>query len=503
VLSELTQEGHVYYPEDALVKRAGDILKVDAEVVEEALEELRREKDVVREEIGHNENKKAVYLGPFYIAEVGIAEHMKNLVATRSNVRPIKAEKAIEWVQEKLGIKLAKKQQEAVDLAARSKVLIITGGPGTGKTTIILAILRIFQQLGLRVLLAAPTGRAAKRMNETTGWEAKTLHRLLEYSPKEERFKRSEDDPLEGDMIIIDEASMVDTLLMYHLLKAIPRHAHLILVGDVDQLPSVGPGNVLRDIIDSGTFTVVRLNEIFRQAQESTIVVNAHRVNQGQFPILKGDFPDKSVDFHFLEEADPEEALTKILSLCGEEIPRHFGFHPIRNIQVITPMHRGTVGVTSLNAELQKKLNPQTFGITLGSRTLRLGDKVMQITNNYDKDVFNGDIGWISRIDHENQEVVIDFDGRLINYEYSDLDEVMLAYAISVHKSQGSEYPVVVMPVSTQHYLLLQRNLMYTAITRARKLVVLIGTKKALTIAIRNNKQQLRYTYLAARLRER
>jgi len=501
VLSELTQEGHVYYPEDALVKRAGDILKVDAEVVEEALEELRREKDVVREEIGHNEGKKAVYLGPFYIAEIGIAEQMKNLVATRSNVRPIKAEKAIEWVQEKLGIELAKKQQEAVDLAARSKVLIITGGPGTGKTTIILAILRIFQQLGLRVLLAAPTGRAAKRMNETTGWEAKTLHRLLEYSPKEERFKRSEDDPLEGDMIIIDEASMVDTLLMYHLLKAIPRHAHLILVGDVDQLPSVGPGNVLRDIIDSGTFTVVRLNEIFRQAQESTIVVNAHRVNHGQFPILKGDFPDKSVDFHFLEEADPEEALTKILSLCGEEIPRHFGFHPIRNIQVITPMHRGTVGVTSLNAELQKKLNPQTFGITLGSRTLRLGDKVMQITNNYDKDVFNGDIGWISRIDHENQEVVIDFDGRLINYEYSDLDEVMLAYAISVHKSQGSEYPVVVMPVSTQHYLLLQRNLMYTAITRARKLVVLIGTKKALTIAIRNNKQQLRYTYLAQRLK--
>jgi exodeoxyribonuclease V alpha subunit len=273
------------------------------------------------------------------------------------------------------------------------------------------------------------------------------------------------------------------------------------LVGDVDQLPSVGPGNVLRDIIDSGTFTVVRLNEIFRQSQESTIVVNAHRVNQGQFPILKGDFPDKSLDFHFLEEADPERALPKILSLCGEEIPRHFGFHPIRDIQVITPMHRGTVGVTSLNAELQKKLNPQTFGITLGSRILKQGDKVMQITNNYDRDVFNGDIGWISRIDQENQEVVIDFDGRLINYEYSDLDEVILAYAISVHKSQGSEYPVVVMPVSTQHYLLLQRNLMYTAITRARRLVVLIGTKKALTIAIRNNKQQLRYTYLAHRLR--
>jgi exodeoxyribonuclease V alpha subunit len=243
------------------------------------------------------------------------------------------------------------------------------------------------------------------------------------------------------------------------------------------------------------------LNEIFRQAQESTIVVNAHRVNQGQFPILKGDFPDKSLDFYFLEEADSERALPKILSLCGEEIPRHFGFHPIRDIQVISPMHRGTVGVTSLNAELQEKLNPQTSGITLGSRTLKLGDKVMQITNNYDKDVFNGDIGWISRIDHENQEVVIDFDGRLINYEYSDLDEVMLAYAISVHKSQGSEYSVVVMPVSTQHYLLLQRNLLYTAITRARRLVVLIGTKKALTIAIRNNKQQLRYTYLAQRLR--
>ena len=503
VLSQLTQEGHVYYPEDALVKKAGDILKVDHEVVTEALQELQREKEIVREEIEDVDNKRGVYLGPFYIAEVGIAEQMKSLVATRSNVRPIKAEKAIEWVQEKLGIELAQKQQEAIDLAARTKVLVITGGPGTGKTTIILAILRIFQQLGLTVLLAAPTGRAAKRMNETTGWKAKTLHRLLEYSPKEERFKRNEDDPLEGDMVIIDEASMVDTLLMYHLLKAIPRHAHLILVGDVDQLPSVGPGNVLRDIIDSGVFTVVRLSEIFRQAHESTIVINAHRVNQGKFPMIKGDFPDKSLDFHFLEEADPERALQKILYLCGEEIPNYFGFHPIRDVQVITPMHRGTIGVTSLNTELQKKLNPQPSGITLGSRTLKLGDKVMQIRNNYDRDVFNGDIGWISRIDHENQEVVIDFDGRLINYEYSDLDEVILAYAISVHKSQGSEYPVVVMPVSTQHYLLLQRNLMYTAITRARRLVVLIGTKKALTIAIRNNKQQLRYTYLAHRLRER
>ncbi len=301
-------------------------------------------------------------------------------------------------------------------------------------------------------------------------------------------------------MVIIDEASMIDTLLMYHLLKAISPQAHLILVGDVDQLPSVGPGNVLRDIINSNTFTVVRLTEIFRQAQESMIVVNAHRVNQGEFPMLKETDRKEATDFYFIQEEEPEKILDQVLTLCAERIPRRFGFHSIRDIQVLTPMHRGTIGASNLNIELQNKLNPSQSLITHGSRTFKLGDKVMQITNNYDKEVFNGDIGWVSRIDQEDKEVTIDFDGKSIAYDYSDLDEVVLAYAISVHKFQGSEYPAVIFPVTTQHYVLLQRNLIYTGITRAKKLVVLIGTKKALAIAIRNNKPQLRYTHLSKRL---
>ena len=294
---------------------------------------------------------------------------------------------------------------------------------------------------------------------------------------------------------------MVDTLLMYHLLKAIPSQAHLILVGDVDQLPSVGPGNVLRDTIDSAIFTVVRLTEIFRQAQESMIVVNAHRVNQGEFPILKEIEGRESSDFYFIEEEDPEKILNKIITLCSERIPQRFGFHPVRDIQVLTPMHKGLIGVSNLNLELQKRLNPDAFGITFGSRHLKLGDKVMQIVNNYDKDVFNGDMGRITKVDQEDRELTVDFDGRLVTYNFSELDEIVLSYAISIHKSQGSEYPAVIMAVSTQHFLLLQRNLIYTGITRARKLVVLIGTQKALAIAIRNNKPQLRFTHLSERLR--
>ena len=293
---------------------------------------------------------------------------------------------------------------------------------------------------------------------------------------------------------------MIDTLLMYHLLKAIPPQAHLILVGDVDQLPSVGPGNILRDIINSRVFTVVRLTEIYRQAQESMIIVNAHRVNRGDFPLLQEAGRKEITDFYFIQEEDPEKILEKIINLCAERIPQRFGFHAIKDIQVLTPMHRGVIGATNLNIELQKQLNPDQPGIPHGSRTFKLGDKVMQITNDYEKEVFNGDIGWVSRIDQEDREVTIDFDGRLIPYDYSELDEVVLAYAISVHKSQGSEYPVVIIPVTTQHYVLLQRNLIYTGVTRARKLVVLIGTKKALAIAIRNNKPELRYTFLSERL---
>jgi exodeoxyribonuclease V alpha subunit len=500
VLNQLTEEGHVYYPETSLIRKAKEILHVDEEIIILAVRELTKEKELFLEDLDPEDHHRAVFLAPFYVAETGVAQRLINLKESPSNIRPIDPEKAIEWVQQKLNIELAQRQEEAVLLAATSKVLIITGGPGTGKTTIITAILRIFQQLKLRILLAAPTGRAAKRMNEATGWEAKTIHRLLEYSPHKGDFKRDQDDPLEADVVIIDEASMVDTLLMYHLLKAIPSHAHLILVGDVDQLPSVGPGNVLKDIIRSGKFTVVRLSEIFRQARESMIVVNAHKVNQGELPVLKEiDKPEKT-DFQFIQEDDPEKILQNILDLCSERIPRDFRFHPLREIQVLTPMHKGTIGVANLNIELQKRLNPGPPGITRGAWNFRVGDKVMQIVNNYDKDVFNGDIGWISKIDPEEREVTIDFDGRLAPYDYADLDEVVLAYAVSVHKSQGSEYPVVILPVVTQHYMLLQRNLIYTGITRAKKLVVMIGTKKALAIAIRNNKPQRRYTLLSERL---
>jgi exodeoxyribonuclease V alpha subunit len=500
VLNQLTEEGHVYYPEVQLIHKAKEILHVDEDVIFQAVGELSREKELFLEDLDSEDNLKAVFPVPLYVAESGVARRLMDLKESPSNIRPIHPEKAIKWVEQKLNIELAEKQEEAVLLAATSKVLIITGGPGTGKTTIITAILRIFQELKLRILLAAPTGRAAKRMHEATGCEAKTIHRLLEYSPHRGGFKKDETDPLEADVAIIDEASMVDTLLMYHLLKALPSHAHLILVGDIDQLPSVGPGNVLKDIIKSGRFTVVTLAEIFRQAQESMIVVNAHKVNEGQFPVLKEmDKPEKT-DFQFIQEEEPEEILQTILDLCSERIPRQFGFHPLREIQVLAPMHKGLIGVANLNVELQKKLNPGHSGISHGAWNFRLGDKVMQTVNNYDKDVFNGDIGWISKIEPEQREVAIDFDGRIVPYDYSDLDEVILAYAVSVHKSQGSEYPVVILPVSTQHYLLLQRNLIYTGITRAKKLVVMIGTKKALAIAIRNNKPQRRYTLLSERL---
>ena len=500
VLNQLTEDGHVYYPEDQLIHKAREILHVDEEVISQAVRELSKEKEIFLENLDPEGNLKAAYPAPLYTAETGVAQRLINLKESPSNIRPIHPEKAIEWVQQKLSIELAQGQEKAVLQAATSKVLIITGGPGTGKTTIITAVLRIFQQLRLRILLAAPTGRAAKRMNEATGWEAKTIHRLLEYSLHKGGFKKDQDNLLDADVVIIDEASMIDTLLMYHLLKAIPPHAHLILVGDVDQLPSVGPGNVLKDIIKSGRFTVVMLSEIFRQAQESMIVVNAHKINEGQLPVLGEIDKRQEADFQFIQEENPEKILQMILDLCSERIPTEFRYHPLREIQVLTPMHKGTIGVTNLNIELQKRLNPGTSGISRGTWNFGLGDKVMQIVNNYDKDVFNGDIGWISKIDAEEKEVTIDFDGRAVLYDYSELDEIVLAYAVSVHKSQGSEYPVVILPVVTQHYLLLQRNLIYTGITRAKKRVVLIGTKKALAIAIRNNKPQRRYTFLSERL---
>jgi len=493
VLQQFAANGHVYYPHDELVEECREILDISESTIAGAIAAIADRKMIIVE-------GDAVYLTELYRAEKGIAEHLRALSKEQRRLFMIDRDKAIDMVQNDLRITLAANQARAICESLEAKVLVITGGPGTGKTTIIRAIIRLNELSAMRILLAAPTGRAAKRMAEATGHEAKTIHRLLEFSPKNDNsFKRNETNPLEADLIVIDETSMVDTVLMHHLLKAVPKEATLILVGDVDQLPSVGAGNVLRDIIDSRQVPCVRLNEIFRQAQESLIIVNAHNINKGEFPVTEAE-KNNPHDFYFIQQEEPEKVLEKILELCSKKIPEKFGFDPVNDIQVLTPMHRGVVGASNLNAELQKHLNPSTDELHRGGRVFKVRDKVMQIRNNYDKEVFNGDIGRISVIHREDQEVIVDFEGKTVPYDFADLDELILAYAISVHKSQGSEYPVIIMPILTQHYMLLQRNLLYTAVTRGKKLVILIGTKKALGIALRNNKPQERYTKLKERL---
>ena len=505
VLNQLADEGHVYYPYEPLVQKCQEILGVDQKVIIKAMSVIAESRMIVIDDLKRDvdnfrENNKAVYLAKFYLSETSIVTHMKTLIHTPKSIRNIDLDKALKWVQRQLPITLAEKQLEAIKCAVENKVMIITGGPGTGKTTIINAILKIFSRINVKIMLAAPTGRAAKRMSEATGHEAKTIHRMLEYSIQKGGFQKNERSPLNCDLMIIDEASMIDTILMHHLLKAIPPGATFILVGDVNQLPSVGAGNVLKDIIASGEMQIVELNEIFRQAKESLIIVNAHRINNGLLPSFKS-FEQKLDDFYFIEQEDPEEVLRIILELTKERIPRRFGFDPVDDIQVLTPMHKGIVGAGNLNMELQNVLNPVKDGVIRGGRNFRVHDKVMQVKNNYDKDVFNGDIGRITRIDPINQEVAISFDERDVPYDYTDLDEIILAYAVSVHKSQGSEYPAVVMPILTQHFVLLQRNLVYTAVTRGRNLVVMVGTMKALAIGVKNDKTKNRYTYLRHRLR--
>lgn len=503
VLNQLADEGHVYYPYEQLIEKCLEVLGVDRELIIKALAALDLQNRIVIEDFEAPEilggSDKAVYLTQFHVAEAGIAARLKALINAPKSVRRIDTEKAIEWVQKQLSINLAEKQIEAVKCAAENKVMVITGGPGTGKTTIINAILKIFSKLQGEAMLAAPTGRAAKRMSEATRYEAKTVHRMLEYSVQKGGFQKNEGNPLECDLLIIDEASMMDTILMYHLLKAVPPNATFILVGDVNQLPSVGAGNVLKDIIGSGAVSVVELNEIFRQARESLIVVNAHKINSGMMPSLKPS-GRKADDFYFIEQEDPEEVLKTILDLVTGRLPRSFGFDPVDDIQVLTPMHKGIVGAANLNAQLQKELNPSGEEVPRANRSFRIRDKVMQIKNNYDKEVFNGDIGRITRIDRENREVIISFDGRDVSYDFSELEETVLAYAVSVHKSQGSEYKSVIMPVLTQHYVLLQRNLIYTGVTRGRELVVLVGTRKALAIGVNNDKTRKRYSHLKDRL---
>ena len=505
VLHGLAEDGHVYYPYGELARKCSATLEIEEKDIPASLASLAAQNKII---IGDHEALPAtpVYLYAFYASEKGITDKMKEIISCPRQLKLVDIEDVAAWVQGDLGITLSARQSEAVKASVNSKVLVITGGPGTGKTTIINAIVRIYSKMRLKVLLAAPTGRAAKRITETTGREAKTIHRLLEYSPGgpsgENGFKRNETNPLEADLVVVDEVSMVDTLLMYHFLKALPTGVTLVLVGDIDQLPSVGPGNVLKDIIDAGRFQVVRLNEIFRQSRRSMIIVNAHRINSGEMP-LTAHSEETQRDFYFIVLEEPEKVLQKVISLCKEGLASRFGYNPLDDIQVLTPMHRGTVGVANLNTELQKALNPSGEELVRGGRLFKTGDKVMQIRNNYDKDVYNGDIGRVAAIDNETQELKVNYDGRAIAYDFSELDEIVLAYAISVHKSQGSEYPVVIMPVLTQHYMLLQRNLLYTGVTRGKRLVILIGTKKALAIAVRNNKPQERYTLLKERLKSK
>jgi exodeoxyribonuclease V alpha subunit len=499
VLNKTAEDGHVFYPYDKLLEKASEMLEVEPFQVADALGHMASAKRVVIETGKEAETgDAAVYLSKYYTCETAIAFLLLRLLHSSKAFRSIDTERAISWVQEKLSFRLAQRQAEAVSNACSHKVMVITGGPGTGKTTIIRAVLKIFHRLSLSILMAAPTGRAAKQMSEATGYPASTIHRMLSFNAKSGGFQKNENSPIDCDILIVDETSMIDTVLMYHLLKALRPEATLILVGDVNQLPSVGAGSVLEDIITSGVVPVVRLIEIFRQARQSRIVVNAHRINNGYMP--KTDDSEQNTDFFFIEKEAPEDVLSIILSMAESRIPKAFGFDPVADIQVLSPMHKGVVGAANLNRELQGRLNPGKEGVEIGSTRFCVDDKVMQIRNNYDKGVFNGDTGRIIHVDDENREMAVDFDGRRIPYDFTEADELMLAYAVSVHKSQGSEYPVVIVPVVTQHYILLQRNLIYTAVTRGRCLVVLVGTKKALAIAIKNDRTQHRYTRLSFRL---
>ena len=491
-LTEAMGDGHCGLPRADLTGLAEKLLEVPALLIESAMLEELAEGTVTADRLG---DADCIFLTGLYQAERGIAEHLKRI---RSGPLPwpeIDADKALPWIEQKTGLKLAASQADATRIALKSKVMVITGGPGVGKTTIVNSILRILAAKAVRLLLCAPTGRAAKRMTEATGMEAKTIHRMLEFDPKGFGFKRNDESPLDCDLLVVDESSMVDVLLMQSLLKAVPSAAALLIVGDIDQLPSVGPGQVLADIIGSGAVPVVRLTEVFRQAAQSKIIATAHSINAGNMPDLAP--PDGDADFYFVPAADPEQAVQRIVELVSRRIPRRFGLDPIKDIQVLCPMNRGGVGARSLNIELQAALNPagekkvDRFGWTFAP-----GDKVMQIENDYDKDVYNGDIGMIEDVDINEGEVAVDFDGRTVTFAFGELDTLVLAYAVTIHKSQGSEYPAVVIPVMTQHYAMLQRNLIYTGVTRGKKLVVLVGQKKAVAIAVKNVSGRRRWSKL-------
>ncbi|MGD8847993.1 MAG: ATP-dependent RecD-like DNA helicase [Desulfobacteraceae bacterium] len=507
VLHQLAEEGHLFFPYEALITKSQSILRSPREPIIAAVDVLCAEKKIVMEDLENGNHKEpsgqqAVYLSRYYQCEKFTAEQLHRLMGAPRSPSVTDTRQAVQWIQKRFKLELASKQQHAIAKALTSKVLVITGGPGTGKTTIVRAITRVYEHLHARLLLAAPTGRAAKRLSESAGRPAKTIHRLLEYNPSQGGFQKNQYTPLDVDLLVVDEASMIDAVLMYHLLKAVPATTTLILVGDVNQLPSVGPGNVLKDILASRSVPQVTLSEIFRQARNSHIIMNAHRINAGKMPRLEAVPADDPCDFYFITQKDPEKILSTILTLAGQRIPRRFGFDTVDDIQVLTPMHRGVVGSENLNRQLQQTLNPQDAHIARGDQRFGLYDKVMQIRNNYEKNVFNGDIGRIAVIDPKTKTASIRFDDRTLVYDFTEMDELVLAYAISVHKSQGSEYPAVIIPVTTAHYLLLQRNLIYTGITRAKQLVVLVGTPQAMAMAVKNNTPHKRHTRLAHRLRQ-
>lgn len=510
-LSNLADEGHVFAYQEQLIAKAAELLEAEESSIVMTLDQMIADKDLICETVDYKTDQaemKAIYLPAFYYAEAGVAGKLKRLAQSPATDRLWHAlmdarQKTgneslsidVGKIQEKVDMKYDEIQADAIRKAAVSKVMVLTGGPGTGKTTTTQGIIAAYRSFGLKILLAAPTGRAAKRMTEATGLEAKTIHRLLECKPPE-GYQKNEDNPLDGDVLIIDECSMIDMILMNALLKAIPEGMRLILVGDIDQLPSVGAGNVLRDIIDSGVFPVVRLTRIFRQAQSSRIIMNAHAINEGKFPDISNG---KNTDFFYIEKEDPEEAVQEIVRIVKNNLPRYYKT-PWNHIQVLTPMQKGIVGAANLNLALQEALNPQGDGLRRGGYLFRTGDKVMQIRNNYEKEIFNGDIGTVESVDLQERTLKVNFDQHIIEYEASELDELVHAYATTIHKAQGSEYPIVVMPVLMNHYVMLQRNLIYTGITRAKKVLVIVGTRKALSYAVRNVTVTKRNTFLKERL---
>jgi exodeoxyribonuclease V alpha subunit len=501
VMQQFINEGHVFIYEHQLVEHCRRLYQLEFDIIEYSIEKLAAEKKLVIENAFDSSENRIIYLTELHEAENGISNRLKALMSVPITPCSIDPERISTEVQKQLAIVLSKEQVDALEQILSHRVAIITGGPGTGKTTLIRSINAIFEVLGKKVLLAAPTGRAARRLSEVTLRNATTIHRMLGVNFQDGLFSKNRDNPLDADAVIIDEASMLDTLLMFHLISAVPVTAVLVLVGDVYQLPSIGPGNVLSDMIKSGQAPAFYLKKIFRQAHQSPIIMNAHRIRNGELPVLKAmDDSEGLSEFYFLEEDDPNRVVSNIVELCTTIIPEAFSFGPMHDIQVLTPMHKGLVGTTHLNQVLQKELNPNPVMVETTGTAFKVGDKVMHLKNNYQKDVFNGDIGTINAVDIKESVFSVDYYGRTVDYDFTETDEVSLAYAISVHKSQGSEYPAVILPIMIQHYVLLQRNLLYTAITRGKSLVIIIGTKKALTVALKNDKPKKRLSGLAFRL---